>query len=123
MSRRARRCDHCGRTIRRPALVAYENIFCSARCKRRFPVALRGRLIDHYRQMADDAGRWIDQTLDWNESHPREEPVDIEPLRLVRRGALEIIDALRRWAPIPERALRMINSAILGRDREGEREE
>ncbi|HWB08510.1 MAG TPA: hypothetical protein VG826_04775 [Pirellulales bacterium] len=114
MNARRRRCDQCGRTIRRPGLIVYENIFCSARCKQRFPSQLRRRLTDHYRQMADDAGRWIDQTLAWNESHPDEEPIDIEPLRLVKRGALEIVAALRGWAPIPQQALRLINSATLG---------
>lgn len=114
MSRQPRCCDHCGRTIRRPGLVVYENIFCSARCKRRFPISLRRRLTDHYRQMAEDAGRWIDETLHWNQSHPDQEPIDVEPLRLVKGGALEIVEALREWAPIPQRALRLINSAMLG---------
>jgi hypothetical protein len=114
MSRQPRRCDHCGRTIRKPGLVAYENIFCSAHCKRRFPSALRQRFIDHYRQMAEDARGWIDQTLAWNEQHPDQEPVDVESLRLVNRGALEIVEALRAWGPIPQRALRLINSAIPG---------
>jgi hypothetical protein len=114
MSRQPRRCDHCGRTIRKPGLIAYENIFCSVRCKRLFPSTVRRRFIDHYRHMAQDAGEWIDQTLAWNESHPDQEPVDVESLRLVKRGALEIVEALRGWAPIPQRALRLINSAIPG---------
>ena len=122
MSRQPRRCDHCGRTIRKPGLVAYDNIFCSVRCKHRFPSELRRRLIDHYRQMASDAGRWIDQTLHWNKSHPDQEPIDIEPLRLVKGGALEIVEALRGWAPIPQRALRLINSAMLGAGQDGREE-
>jgi hypothetical protein len=71
-------------------------------------------MIAHYNQMADDSAQWIDETLHWNASHPDEEPIDIESLRLVRRGALEVVEALRGWGPIPERALRLINSALLG---------
>jgi hypothetical protein len=114
MSRQPRRCDHCGRTIRKPGLIAFENIFCSAECKRRFPSVLRRRLIAHYHQMAEDAARWIAETLRWNESHPHEEPIDIESLRLVKFGAQDVVEALRGWGPIPQRALRLINSAMLG---------
>jgi hypothetical protein len=75
--------------------------------------------------MAHDAGQWIDQTLQWNESHRDQEPIDVEPLRLVKSDALEIVDALNGWAPIPQRALRLINSAMLGakQDREGRKDE
>jgi len=110
----ARHCDQCGRPIRRPALIATDNIFCSPECKRRFPSALRRRMIAHYTEMAGDASEWIATTLDWNEAHPDEEPIDIEPLRLVQHGALEIVEALRGWGPIPQRALRLINSAMIG---------
>jgi hypothetical protein len=108
-----RRCDQCGRPIRKPGQIALENIFCSVECKRRFPVALRRRLIAHYRQMAGDAGQWLAETLHWNQSHPDEEPLDVESLRLVKRGAEEIVEALRGWGPIPQRAIRLINSAMI----------
>ena len=86
MSRQPRRCDHCGRLIRRPGLIVFENIFCSADCKRRFPSVVRRRLIEHYHQMAGDAANWIAETLRWNDSHPDEQPIDIESLRLVKCG-------------------------------------
>lgn len=114
MTRQPRRCDHCGRPLRKPGLIAWDDIFCSPECKRRFPSAVRRRMIVHYRRMADDADRWITKTLDWNQSHPAEEPIDIEALRLVKHGALEIVEALRGWGPIPQRALRLINSAMIG---------
>ena len=114
MSLPARRCDLCGRTIRKPGLIMLDNIFCSAPCKRRFPSALRRRLTAHYRQMAKDADRWIAEALRWNQSHADEQPSDIESLRLVKFGANEVVDALRAWAPIPQRSLRLINSAMLG---------
>ncbi|HQU42411.1 MAG TPA: hypothetical protein PK867_06340, partial [Pirellulales bacterium] len=79
-----------------------------------FPVALRRRMIAHYRQMAADASGWIAKTLAWNHSHADEEPIDIEAFRLVKHGALEIVEALLGWGPIPERALRLIHSAMLG---------
>ncbi|HVX16340.1 MAG TPA: hypothetical protein VHC22_34460 [Pirellulales bacterium] len=63
--------------------------------------------------MANDASTWIATTLEWNKAHPEEEPLDVEPLRLVNYGALEIVEALRAWAPIPERALRLIHSAMI----------
>ena len=116
MSRHGRRCDHCGRPVRgKPGIIVSDNIFCSLGCKRRFPTAMRRHMIEHYRQMAGDASAWIAKTLDWNQTHPDEEPLDVEPLRLVRHGALEIVEALRAWAPVPERALRLIHSAMAER--------
>lgn len=113
MTRQGRPCDHCGRPIRRkPGFVVGDHIFCKLACKRRFPAAMRHRLIAHYRRMADDASAWVSCTLEWNQTHPDEQPVDVEPLRLVNYGALEIVAALRIWGPIPERALRLIHSAM-----------
>lgn len=114
MSRKRRPCDRCGRPIRgRPGIIDLDNIFCSLACKRRFPAEMRRRLIAHYQNMADEAAAWLASTLHWNQSHPEEEPIDVEPLRLVKRGAVEAIEALRIWGPIPERAVRMINSAVI----------
>ena len=113
MNRQGRTCDHCGRAVRKPGIIVVDNYFCSLACKRRFPIVLRRRMIAHYRQMAADASAWIAKTLEWNHSHGNEEPIDIEAFRLVKRGALEIVDALLDWGPIPERALRLINSAML----------
>lgn len=114
MKRQGRYCDLCGRAIRKPGIIVVDNYFCSLACKRRFPVEARRRMIAHYRRMAADASSWIAKTLAWNHSHADEEPIDIEAFRLVRHGALEIVDALLDWGPIPERALRLINSAMLG---------
>lgn len=106
-------CDRCGRPIRRkPGIVAADNIFCSLVCKRTFPAVVRRRLLRHYLKMADDAAAWIAKTLDWHKLHPREEPLDMEPLRLVERGARDIAEALRVWGPIPERSLRLLHSAM-----------
>lgn len=114
MSRKRRSCDRCGRPIRgKPGIIDLDNIFCSLACKRRFPTEMRGRLLVHYQKMADEAAQWLTSILDWNQSHPQEEPIDVEPLRLVNRGALEAVDALAIWGPIPERAVRMINSAVI----------
>ncbi|HET6879053.1 MAG TPA: hypothetical protein VFI31_02790 [Pirellulales bacterium] len=117
MSGQGRRCDRCLRPIGgRPAIVASDNIFCSHGCKRRFPAVMRRRTITHYRQMAADASGWIAKTLEWQQAHPEEPPLDVEALRLVEHGAREIVAALHVWAPIPERALRLIHSAMAQQD-------
>jgi hypothetical protein len=117
MTCQGRHCDHCNRPIAgKPGIVASDNIFCSLRCRRQFPAAMRRRMIVHYRQMADDASGWITKTLDWHQAHPEERPLDVEALRLVERGARDILDALHVWAPIPERALRLIHSAMAARE-------
>lgn len=113
MTRPVRCCDHCGRPVRgKPGIVACESIFCSLRCKRNYPIALRRRMIAHYQTMADDAAGWVAKTFEWHAAHPEEAPLDVEALRLVEAGARDIVQALTVWGPVPERALRLIHSAM-----------
>lgn len=114
MAGQGRRCDQCGRAVRgKPGIIVADNIFCSLICKRNYPAIVRRRLLRHYEKMADDAARWIAKTLDWHQAHPNEQPLDIEALRLVERGARDIVDALRAWGPIPERSLRLLHGAMI----------
>lgn len=118
MTRPGRCCDHCGRPVRgKPGIVASESIFCSLRCKRKYPAAVRRRMIVHYQNMADDASAWIAKTLDWHTAHPHEAPLDVEAFRLVECGARDIVEALTAWGPVPQRALRLIHSAMADRER------
>lgn len=117
MAGQGRCCDHCGRPVRgRPGIIVADDIFCSLVCKRTYPAVLRRRLIRHYLKMADEAAAWVAKTLDWQSAHPEEEPLDVEPLRLVERGARDIVDSLRVWGPIPERSLRLLHSAMTDTD-------
>lgn len=72
--------------------------------------AVQARMIANYRTMLADIDDLIAANEHWQASHPGEQPVDVEVLRVNRRGAELALAAVECGAAIPDEAMRMLKA-------------
>lgn len=70
--------------------------------------AIQARMVRKYRAMLAELDELIAMNDAWQERHPGEQPIDVEPFRVHRRGAALALAAIERGEPIPDAALRML---------------
>jgi hypothetical protein len=74
--------------------------------------AFQAKLAAKYRAMLADLDELIATNDVWQERHPGEQPIDVEPFRVHRHGAALALAAIERGEPIPDAALRMLAQPV-----------
>lgn len=74
--------------------------------------AYKALMITEYREMINGLDGIIAEADQWNQTYPKEQPIDVGPFRVNRCGAVMALAAVENDERIPENALRMLYQEI-----------